>query len=122
MKKLIAVFFLIGIMIGSVPTLAESPEHFVKVYGYNAKLYYCDYPTGRVVLRELNHTGKNLEANNMARQSEYLEVKIFPNGIRMKDNSPVTIEDLNLYVDSSVFVIVAKKADGSFVIPYLKFK
>ncbi len=120
MKKLIAVFLLI--MLYATPTLAENPDHFVKVYGYNAKLYYCDYPTGRVVLRELNHTGNNSEANSMARQSEYLEVRIAPNRIMSKDNSPVTIEDLNLYVDNSVFVIMAKKADGSFVIPYLKFK
>ncbi len=122
MKKLIAVLLMIGIMFGTIPAMAENYDHFVKVYGYNAKLYYCDYPTGRVVLRELNHTGNNSEANTMARQAEYLEIKIFPSGIKMKDNSSVTIEDLNLYVDSSVYVIVAKKADGNFVIPYLKFK
>ncbi|MBQ3573723.1 MAG: hypothetical protein IJA16_03910 [Clostridia bacterium] len=93
-----------------------------EVYALSGTLYYCDTPTERVVLRSLAPTFDTAEARAIAKEAEYLEIKVSPDGIFMADGTKNSVEGLNVFADSEVWVIVVKTADGNLEIPYFSFK
>ena len=93
-----------------------------EVYALSGTLYYCDTPTERVVLRSLAPTFDTAEARAIASAAEYLEIKVSPDGIFMADGTKNSVEGLNVFADSEVWVLIVKTADGNLEIPYFSFK
>lgn len=124
MKKIIAIIAVICIMLTGIAVFAEQPADklIVGVYACSGKLFYCDSPTNRVVIKSVAPQLASPEAAQVAREAEYLEISVAPEGMRMKDGSAITISDLNTYADSDIWFIIAKSADGNLSIPYLCFK
>lgn len=124
MKKIIAIFAVLCIMLTGVSVFAKQPadKMIVGVYACSGKLFYCDSPTNRVVITSVAPQLDSPEAAQAAKEAEYLEISVAPDGLRMKDGSAIAISDLNIYADSDVWFIIAKSADGNLSIPYLCFK
>ncbi len=93
-----------------------------EVYAFSGTLYYCDTPTGRVVLRSLSPIFDTAGAKAIASAAEYLEIRVSPDGIFMADGTKNSVEGLNAFADSDVWVIIVKTADGNLEIPYFSFK
>lgn len=93
-----------------------------EVYAFSGTLYYCDSPTRRVVLRSLAPIFNAGGAKEVAKEAEYLEIKVSPDGIFMADGTKNSVEELNAFADSEVWVVIAKTADGNLEIPYFSFK
>ena len=93
-----------------------------EVYAFSGTLYYCDTPTGRVVLRSLAPIFDTAGARAVAKEAEYLEIKVSPDGIFMADGTKNSVEGLNVFADSEVWVVIVKTADGNLEIPYFSFK
>ena len=124
MKKIIAIIAALCIMLTGVSVFAEqsADKLIVGVYACSGKLFYCDSPTSRVVIKSVTPQLASPEAAQTAREAEYLEISIASDGLRMNDGSAIAIGDLNAYADSDVWFIIAKSADGNLSIPYLCFK
>lgn len=107
-------------------TTTEAPEEngyrIVELYAFTGKLYYCDTPTDRVVLRSITSASSINNAKRIAKEAEYLEISVAPDAIWMADGTRGEIQFLNSYVDSYAWFIIAKTADGNLTIPYLSFK
>lgn len=93
-----------------------------EVYALSGTLYYCDTPTERVVLRSLTPIFDTAGARAIAKEAEYLEIKVSPDGIFMANGTKNSVEGLNVFADSDVWVIIVKTADGNLEIPYFSFK
>ena len=93
-----------------------------EVYAFSGTLYYCDTPTGRVVLRSLAPIFDTAGARAIASAAEYLEIRVSADGIFMADGTKNSVDGLNAFADSGVWVIIVKTADGNLEIPYFSFK
>lgn len=123
MKKFIAILIIFCITLSCMGVFAEDTGRLItEVYTMTGKLFYCDYPTNRVVIKSVAPTVASVPAVNIAREAEYLEINVAPDGLRMNDGTAVKVEDLNIYTDSDVWFVIVKSADGNLSIPYLHFK
>lgn len=124
MKRFAAIIAALCIVLAGVSVYAEQSvdKLIVGVYACSGKLFYCDSPTNRVVIKSVAPQLSSPEAAQVAREAEYLEISVAADGLRMNDGSPIAIGDLNTYADSDVWFIIAKSADGNLSIPYLCFK
>ncbi len=101
---------------------SEVGYRIVELYAYTGKLYYCDTPTDRVVMRSIVSATSSTSATRIAKEAEYLEISLSPDAIWMSDGAKVDVQQLNSYVDSDVWFIIAKTVDGNLSIPYFSFK
>ena len=92
------------------------------IYLCTGKLFYCDTPTNRVVIKSVKPVVASPGAEQAAQEAEYLEISIAPEGLRMNDGSIITPEYMNVYTDSNVRFVLTKSADGFLAIPFLRFK
>lgn len=123
MKKLTAVLIVLCIVFSCVGVFADDTGRLITdVYAMTGKLFYCDYPTNRVVIKSVVPAISSPGGANIAREAEYLEISVAPEGLRMNDGTAVKVEDLNVYTDSDVWFVMIKSADGNLSIPYLRFK
>lgn len=103
-------------------TPEENGYRIVELYAFTGKLYYCDTPTDRVVIRSIVSANSNSKASKMAKEAEYLEISLSPDAIWMADGTKTDVSHLNSYVDSDVWFIIARTYDGNLTIPYFSFK
>ena len=122
--RLILIVVAICILISgfSVYAEGETGRGTIGAWAFMGKLFYCDLPTNRVVIKSVAPVVALPDATAVAKEAEYLEIKVSPDGLRMKDGTATSIEDLNIYVDSNVWFVVTKGADGYLSIPYLSFR
>ncbi len=103
-------------------TPEENGYRIVELYAFTGKLYYCDTPTDRVVIRSIVSANSNSKENKMAKEAEYLEISLSPDAIWMANGTKTEVSYLNSYVDSDVWFIIARTYDGNLTIPYFSFK
>ena len=74
-----------------------------------------------MVLKSIVPVVESSDAKQTAKEAEYLEISVAPDGLRMSDGSVITVEWLNAYADSDVRFVLTKSADGFLAIPFLRF-
>lgn len=123
-KRLILIVAAICILLSGFSAYAEEAANrqTIGIWAFNGKLFYCDSPTNRVVIKSVTPAVPSVETAKIAREAEYLEISVAPDGLRMKDGSVIGINDLNSYADSNVWFVMTKSADGYLAIPYLCFR
>lgn len=121
MKKLISVILTAMLICISTSAFA-SDSQIISVGAFRGKLYYCDVPTERVVIKEIAPCFPTAESAQTAREAEYLEISIATEGIFLNNGSRLTADYLNDYADSEVWFVLAKAQNGNLTIPYLVFK
>lgn len=123
MKKVIGLWLALCLLLCGVSAYAQEVDkrQITGVYLCTGKLFYCDTPTNRMVIKSVKPVSSSPEAEQAAQEAEYLEISIAPEGLRMKDGSKITPEYLNMYVDSDVSFVLTKSADGFLAIPFLRF-
>ncbi len=124
MKRLVMIITAVCIALSGFCVYAENAadKQTIGTWVFSGKLFYCDTPTNRVVLKSVAPVLPSIETAQLAREAEYLEISIAPGGLRMNDGSLIGVEDLNSYVDSNVWFVMTKAADGCLAIPYLRFR
>ena len=124
MKRLVIIITVVCVLLSGFCVYADeaSDRQTIGTWVMNAKLFYCDTPTNRVVLKSVAPLFPSVETAQLAREAEYLEISVAPDGLRMSDGSAIRVEDLNLYADSNVWFVMTKAADGCLAIPYLRFR
>lgn len=103
-------------------TPVSNDKLITELYAFTGKLYYCDLPTDRVVLKSVTPAWDITPAKAMAKEAEYMEIRISSDGLFMADGTKIQPESLNIYADSDVWVIIARTAEGNLIIPYFQFK
>ena len=109
------------LVILSVKTLAQDNQ-VISVGAFKGTLNYCDTPTQRVVVKGVYPVAPTPESARTAREAEYLEISVAPEGIFFKDGTRLSINYLNDYADSEVWFVIAKTQNGNLTIPYFTFK
>ena len=109
------------LVILSVKTLAQDNQ-VISVGAFKGTLNYCDTPTQRVVVKGVYPVAPTPESARTAREAEYLEISVAPEGIFFKDGTKLSINYLNDYADSEVWFVIAKTQNGNLTIPYFTFK
>ncbi len=122
MKKILSLILAALLICSGITVFAEGDSHIISVAAFKGKLYYCDVPTERVVIKGVAPAFPTPEAAQTAREAEYLEISVAPEGIFMRDGSNLPISYVNDYADGDVWFLLAKTADGNLTIPYLTFK
>ncbi len=121
-RRLILIITAISILLSGISVSAEGDRKTIGAWAFAGKFFYCDMPTSRVVIKNVAPLVSSPDAQKTAKEAEYLEIKVSPDGLRMNNGSAIAIEDLNTYVDSDVWFVVTKAADGYLSIPYFAFK
>lgn len=121
-RRLVLIITAICILLSGISVSAETDRKTIGVWAFAGKLFYCDMPTSRVVIKNVVPLASSADAQKTAKEAEYLEIKVSPDGLRMNDGSSVAIHELNTYVDSNVWFVIQKAADGYLSIPYFAFK
>lgn len=99
---------------------ADGEKLITGVYPLCGELYFCDTAAQTAVIRNVTPVSeKDAEA---AKAAEYNEIRIAADGVYMNDGSKLPLEYMNSYTDSRVWFIAAAAADGSLIIPYLRFR
>ena len=109
------------LVILSVKTFAQDNQ-VISVGAFKGTLNYCDTPTQRVVVKGVYPVAPTPESARTAREAEYLEISVAPEGIFFKDGTKLSINYLNDYADSEVWFVIAKTQNGNLTIPYFTFK
>lgn len=123
-KKLFLIITVLCICLSGFCVYADesADKNAIGVWTFTGKLYYCDSPTDRVVIKSIKPIVSSPDAEQAGNEAEYLEIKISPEGLRMADGTAVMPEDLNTYADSDVWFTLLKLNDGYLTIPYLCFR
>ena len=109
------------LVILSVKTFAQDNQ-VISVGAFKGTFNYCDTPTQRVVVKGVYPVAPTPESARTAREAEYLEISVAPEGIFFKDGTKLSINYLNDYADSEVWFVIAKTQNGNLTIPYFTFK
>ena len=123
MKKIFSVL-LAGIMLmGSMSVFAIDENKLItESHYYLAKLYYCDAEQGKIVLKDVKATGEKSDTKNAtALAAEYAEIPLTGGGM-LKTGQKLTQEELNIYVDSEVWVVLMRNKAGELNALGLKFR
>ena len=118
---IISAFVCLALSCGSYVFAEGETPKITEVYAMTGKLFYCDVPTARVVLTSVAPVTESETANQTAKEAEYIEIRISPDCMRLNDNSVITLDYLNNYIDSNAWFLVAKDIDGNLMIPYFRF-
>ncbi len=123
-KKLLLIITALCICLSGFSVYADEAENksVIGIWAYTGKLFYCDTPTDRVVIKDIAPLVSSPEAKQAAGEAEYLEIKVSPQGLRMNDGTAVLPKDLNAYADSDVWFTLVKLGNGYLSIPYLCFR
>ncbi len=92
-----------------------------ELYAYTSKLFYCDSSANKIVLKSVTPSIEGVGAEAIAQLAEYTEISISPDGLFMENGEKLKTDELNLYVDKAVWVIIAKTEGRCLSVPYLKF-
>lgn len=120
MKKIISLIIAVILLCSSTAFAADNL--IISVEAFTGALYICDTPTERVVVTGITPVAQTQSGIQTAKEAEYLEISICADAIFSTDGLRLPIEYLNDYVDSEVWFLLAKTADGSLTIPYFTFK
>lgn len=123
MKKILTAVVICCMAMCSVCAFADGDTAKITgVYTMTGKLYYCDPPTSSLVITDVSPVSRSNSAALAAKETEYKEIRISPDCMRMSDGSAVALDDLNNYADSEVWFVAVKDNAGNLMIPYLQFK
>lgn len=86
------------------------------------RLYYCDWNTGRVVMKSVEPLVKNDASWEVAKTMEYLEVPMVRDAIFLSDGTKADYDWLNNYVDDKVIFVAARQENGVVSILHFKFE
>lgn len=117
LKKLVAGAVAAVLMSFSVSASAVSPELLItEAYAFTGVLYFCDSAAKTVVLKNVKPLTAGEGAVRMANEAEYNELMTTESGYSMRDGTKLNIEDLNVYADSNVRVVMVRNALGIKVV------
>lgn len=122
MKKIIAAaLFCCILSVTSVVLGVEQNQITEEAYYCTAKLFYCDPSDSKVVLTDVTPVGETTPSKTWtAANTEYTEVKLVGGG-RFSDGITIPQEELNMYADSNVGVVVIRKANDEICVAALRF-
>lgn len=122
MKKILSIMLICIVLTADISVFAIEPNKLMsEAYYYSATLYYCDAGRSTVVLKNVKPMGTANDINKAAAVSaEYTELPLSAAG-RLQNGQPVPAEDLNLYADSDVSVIITRNASGEMRVVAVKF-
>ena len=121
MKKVFS-FILASVLVCVMTAALAQDNQVISVGAFKGTLNYCDTPTQRVVVKGVYPVAPTPESARTAREAEYLEISVAPEGIFFKDGTKLSINYLNDYADSEVWFVIAKTQNGNLTIPYFTFK
>ena len=123
MKKLICMILLAAALLPVQAYAIEDSKVITDVASLSANLYLSDWNDNEVVLKNVKAVNTDdWVANAAAPALEYTAVPSHYSNVWGKDGAELDLKSLAWYLDMDVQVTVAKLADGTYRIIYIKVK
>lgn len=121
-KKLLCAILTAVLLVGTISSYAAETDKITDICVLTGRLYYCDWETGKVVLKSVEPISKNDVSQSIARAMEYVEVSLVRDAVYLSDGTKADYDWLNNYADDKVLFIAAKQGNGTVSILHFKFE